>query len=167
MRSTLLPLLLLVPLIPLAAADQVPLTKGDATFLQKAALYNLVETRAATAALERSLTAEEKAYAQEVVRQHTDAGRELSELAKRKNVALDETLPSDYQEELADLGAHGDREFNERYLEQSIARHQQAIRYLESVSEDSHDVDLRNFADQGLIEVRKHLETAKRLEARY
>jgi putative membrane protein len=169
MRLSLTSGLLLLPLaLSLFAAEPVvPLSKSEITFVQKATLYNLAEVRAAEIALRRNLTAQEQAYAQELVRQHTQAYQELASMAKQKGILISEILPSDMQDELTELAAYRDPEFNERFLEERIACHRQALRYLEDVSEDSKDADLRRYADNGLISVRQHLETAQDLEARY
>lgn len=164
--ATILPSLLL-PLSLAAADPDAALAKADIAFIQKAVVYNFVEVQAAQAALLRTLTADEKSYAEELVRQHTQANQELAALARQKRVEITSTLPSDRQEELMDLVKHQGTEFNERFLEDRIDRHQQALRYLEDARDNSADADLRRYADSGTIAVKRHLETAKRLEAKY
>lgn len=166
MRHILFTALLLAPLAAFSA-DPAALTRDDIAFLQNAAIYNATEVRAAEIALARNLTPDERVYAEELKRHHAQANRELAALAKQKNVILSETIPSDRQEELVELGRHQDREFNERFLEERIDCHQRALRHLKDVREDSADADLRRYADSGLITVQQHLETAKRLEATY
>lgn len=167
MRSItrLLPAIMLVPTLTLAAADPA-LSQADVTFIQKATIYNLAEVKAAQLALERDLTIDERMYAQELVRQHTQANEDLAALARRKHVSVSDTIPGEVLEELTDLGVSQGNEFNERFLEDRIAVHQQALHYLGHAS-DSRDPDLRMYAQAGLIAVRHHLDTAKRLEARY
>lgn len=164
--ATILPSLLL-PLSLAAADPDAALAKADIAFIQKAVVYNFVEVQAAQAALLRSLTADEKSYAEELVRQHTQANQELAALARQKRVEIASTLPSDRQEELMDLEKLQGADFNERFLEDRIDRHQQALRYLEDARDNSADADLRQYADSGVIAVKRHLETAKRLEAKY
>lgn len=159
--------LLTIPLSLSAADPATPLAKQDVAFLQKAAVYNLAEVKAAEIALARTLTPDERVYVETLKRQHAQAADELKALAKQKGVAISDALPSDMQEELAELGRYQDAEFNEAFLEERIDCHQRALRYLDDVRSDSADADLRRFAENGQVVVRQHLETARKLEAQY
>jgi putative membrane protein len=175
--------LLLSPSLTLSAADNstarsasdtsatptsaTTLAQADIHFIQKAYLYNKVEIKAAEMALNRNLTAEEKTYTEQLMKEHKEANKELSQLANNKNVSLTETIPNEYQEKINKLGNHNDSDFSEAYLEARIDCHQKAISHLEDISEDSKDVDVRRFAQDGLVAVKGHLDTAKRLEERY
>jgi putative membrane protein len=164
---TLLLGLLLLPLAVSAADREAALAKADVAFIQKAVVYNFIEVQAAQAALRRNLTAEERAYAEELVRQHSQANQELAALARQKRVEIATNLPSDRQEEIIELEGYQGTDFNERFLEERIDRHQQALRYLEDARDHSADADVRTYAGSGMIAVKRHLETAKQLEAKY
>lgn len=101
------------------------------------------------------------------MRQHAQANQELAAMAKQKCIQITEILPSEVQDELVELAAYKGPEFNERFLEERIDCHQKALRYLPGISAGSKDADLRRFSDNSLIRVQQHLETARRLEAKY
>lgn len=165
--TRLLPAVLLAPTLALSAADtDAPLSKTDVTFIQKATIYNLAEVQAAELALTRDLTIDERTYAQQLMDQHKQANRDLATLANRKNVIVSETMPSAVQEKIAELRGYQGNEFNERFLEERIDCHRKALSYLDDARESS-DPDVRMYAQAGLIAVQQHLDTAKRLEARY
>jgi putative membrane protein len=167
MSKILVTLSLLFVVAFCSAADATMLNEDDRTFVQKATVAGMLEIKTAKAALERNLTADERAFAQRVVDDHTAANKELAKIAKDKNYTPPKELTADKLEELNDLQAVKDSDFNESFLEQQIDCHKDAIDLFEDQAEDGTDVDLKNFASKTLPKLKQHLETAKKLEEKY
>lgn len=165
-RRTLLLLALLVPLA-VQAADPVPLHEDDAAFINKATISGLVEIRSSEAALSRKLTADEQAFARQLIADHQKANDELASIAKRKGVTPPTALTADEQEKLAKAGKLKDEDFNEEWLEHQISCHKKAVDLFEDQADDGKDADLKAFAVKHLPTLKGHLETAKKLEAKY
>ena len=119
------------------------------------------------AALKRTLTADEKSFTQQLITDHTKVNSELAAIAKRKGVSLLSSVPAEEQEKLTKMSAVKDKDFNETYLEHQISCHKKAIDLFEDQAEDGKDPDLKEFASKTLPNLKMHLETAKRLEAKY
>lgn len=167
LRHLLLLITMLAPLGFLQAADPAVLHEDDLTFIKKATTSGMIEIKSAEAALKRNLTAEEQAFARQLVTDHGKANDELASIAKRKGAAAPVGLTADDQEKLAKMAEIKDKDFNEEFLEHQISCHKKAIDLFEDEAEDGKDADLKAFAIKTLPTLKAHLETAKRLEAKY
>ncbi|HEX3133584.1 MAG TPA: DUF4142 domain-containing protein [Planctomycetota bacterium] len=167
LRRLLLLLALVVPFAALQAADTVPLTKDDTEFANKATIGGLTEIQSAETALKRNLTAEEQSFAKELIADHKKANDELAAIAKAKNTTLPTGLNVKEQQKLAKIGEVKDKDFNAKFLEHQITCHKKAIDLFKDEADDGKDADLKAFAIKMLPHLKEHLETAKRLEAKY
>lgn len=149
------------------AADPAVLHEDDLEFVKRATISGMLEVRANEAALKRTLTAEEQAFAKQLISDHQKANDELASIAKRKGVTVPTALPADEQEKLTEMAEIKDKDFNEEFLEHQISCHKESIDLFEDQAEDGKDADLRAFAAKTLPTLKGHLETAKRLEAKY
>lgn len=167
LRRLLLIITFILPFSLLQAADPAVLHEDDVAFVKKATTGSLIEIRSAEAALTRTLTAEEQSFAKQLIADHGKANDELASIAKRKGVTPPSGLTADEQEKVAKLSEVKDKDFNEEFLEHQISCHKKAIDLYEDQAEDGKDADLRAFAIKTLPHLKAHLETAKRLEAKY
>jgi putative membrane protein len=168
MRTFLAIIALAATITFMPAADPAALHENDIAFAKKAAVGGLLEVRSSEAALKRTtLTAEEQAFARQLIADHGKANDELAAIAKRKGIAVPTELGSEEQEKLAKAAEIKDKDFNEEYLEHQISCHKKTIDLFEDQAEDGKDSDLKAFASKHLPTLKAHLETAKRLEAKY
>lgn len=149
------------------AADPAALHEDDLEFIKRASISGMLEVHANEAALKRTLTAEEQAFAKRLINDHQKANEELASIAKRKGVTLPTVLPEDDQEKLIELAGIKDKDFNEEFLEHEISCHKKSIDLFEEQAEDGKDTELRAFAVKMLPTLKGHLQTAKRLEDKY
>jgi putative membrane protein len=159
--------LLLMPCLLVQAADQTSLHEDDVTFIHRATECNLMEIQSSQAALKRTLSAEEKQFAQTLIDDHTKANRELAALAQRKGVTPPSELPAKVQKHLAEMSEVKDADFAEEYLEDQISAHKKAIDLFEDQIDDGKDADLKAYATTHLPHLKMHLETAKKLEDKH
>lgn len=168
LRRLFVLLALLVPLTALQAVDPVPWNEDDAEFAKKATIGGLIEIQSAESALKRTtLTAEEQSFAKQLISDHKKANDELAALAKARGATLPTGLGADEQEKLAKMSEIKDKDFNEEFLEHQISCHKKAIDLFEDQADDGKDPELKAFAVKTLPRLKGHLETAKRLEAKY
>ena len=168
MRPLFILYTLMVPLGFMHAADSVPLAEKDAQFVKKATIGGLIEIQSAETATKRTtLTTEEQAFAKQLISEHKTANNELATIAKSKGTPLSDGLPADEQKKLMKMAEVKDKNFNEEFLEQQIACHKKAISLFEEEAENGKDADVKAFAVKMLPQLKEHLETAKRLEAKY
>ena len=167
LRRIFLLLALVIPFSATHAVDSVPLKKGDIEFANQATIGGLMEIQSAENALKRNLTAEEQTFVKQLIADHTKANDELATIAKTKSVTLPISLGADEQERLTKMSGIKDKDFNEEFLEHQITCHKKAIDLFEDEVNDGKDAELKAFAVKTLPHLKAHLETAKRLEAKY
>ena len=167
LRTLFVILTLMVPLMAMQAADSTPLTEKEAEFAKKATIGGLTEIQSVESASKRNLTAEEQAFAKQLITDHRKANDELAAIVKTKGITLPESLSADEQKKLAKMAEIKDKNFNEEFLEHQIDCHKKAISLFEDEAEDGKDADLKAFAVKTLPQLKEHLATAKRLEAKY
>jgi putative membrane protein len=167
LRRFFMLLVLALPFTLAQAADPVALHEDDITFVKRATLAGMMEVRACEAALKRNLTAEEQAFAKQLINDHQKANDELASIAKRKGLTPPSGLTADEEEKLSKMAGIKDKDFNEEFLEHQISCHKKSIDLFEDQAEDGKDADLKAFAAKHVPTLKAHLETAKRLEDKY
>jgi putative membrane protein len=138
------------------------LTRGDRRFLEKAADRGLKELRVAQLAAEKSGDPRVRSFAQELVSDHEKANGELSALAARKGVALDQHDQSDrHYNKLADKAG---ADFDKGFVDHMLDDHDDDIEMYEKAARKSDDADVAAFASKQLPILQKHKSTTLELE---
>lgn len=163
---------LLAPFAAGAAEPMKPSTAGkllidDDTkeFFDAAASANLLEVEASRLALQRAQDPEIKAFAQQMVTDHTKASEELKTLAQKKGVTLPTKMMDRHQaiyDELKDEKTA--KEFEEAYREAMVASHKEAVTLFDEVAEDNKDAEVKTFAAKMLPKLQSHGGKAKELQ---
>lgn len=136
---------------------------GDRRFVTKAAEAGMTEVQLAQLAATQASNTEVRNYAQKLVEDHSMVNSELTTLASRKNVEIDQDDDKDRAyKRLADkTGSEFDREF----VEHMIDEHEKDIKMFEKAAEDAKDPDVRAFASKHVGHLREHLQRAESLRA--
>lgn len=146
---------------------QSMLSASDQTFLENAAQGNQAEIQGSKMALEKSNSAEVRAFAQTMIKDHTAANEKLMALATRKGYNAP-TAPSMMQAtELKGLNLFSGNAFDKAYVDRiGIAAHESTIKQFETAAQGANDPDIRAFAQGLLPSLRHHLEMAQLLNQR-
>ncbi len=145
-----------------AAAD---LDKSDAEFMQKAALSGMMEIEASQLAKSAAQSPNVKAYAEQMIRDHTAVAKLQNELALQKDIVLPKTLSPDVTARIDQLRDLQGEAFDRTYIQQfGVAAHEEAVGLFEYASRSSVDVDIKAFAAQTLPALRGHLQMAQTLQ---
>ena len=135
----------------------------DHFFLMQAAHTNEAEIDLARIALQRASDPEVRDYAQMMIDHHTEANRDVMQIAQRKGI----DLPTRPMQARRMHTTHFDRlsgsAFDREYVGMMIANHAKAVALFEFKADYATDRDIRNFAQQGLPMLREHLQQAKDL----
>jgi len=130
---------------------------ADMQWLRDADTAGNAEVAAADLALAKAQRADVKQFAQMMKDAHTQANRELADLATKKNVALPAKKPSDHG-----LDDKSGADFDTAYLKQQVTAHEKAEKLFEKGTKSS-DADIRAWAEKTLPVVREHLTEARKL----
>jgi len=160
--------LLMVTLVVVAQA-QLPATPRDVgevspstrQFMQDAATGGTAEVTLGRMAANKAASAQVRAFAERMVKDHGAANDELMELAKKKGVSLSTQLDPKHQAVVDRLGKLSAPELDREYMQAMVDDHQADVAKFEREAKGGRDADVKAFAERTLPTLRRHLELAQ------
>ncbi len=143
---------------PQAAA---PADKKDADFAVEAANGGMAEVAMGQVAATNAASQRVKDFGAMMVKDHSEAGDKLKQLAQQKNITLPSALADKEQKMLADLQKKKGKDFDKAYMNMMLDDHKDDIKEFQKASTDCKDSDLKNFAATTLPVLQKHLDSVK------
>lgn len=142
------------------------LARADAAFLKQAAQNGHAEVQGSKLALDKGTHAQVKAFAQQMVDDHTKVAQELSALASNKGVDLP-SEPSLAQKAKLKLLAQRDGEGFDRHYAESVgvSAHEDTVKLFKKAAAEAKDADVKAFATKTLPTLEQHLQHARDLKA--
>lgn len=153
---------LAAPAVP--AANPVTGTVATATFLERAALSDILETQAGQLALARTRHPQIRAYAQAMVDHHQASSarlRALPEAAGRLPSGLDARATA----RMSRLQGLRGAEFDRQYVQDQVDAHRETLEAYEGYGRTGDVPAVKAFAEQGTPAIREHLRMAEALQA--
>lgn len=150
-------------------AATVPTPADEAAapdFVTKAAASNMFEIQAAQLAVNRSNDDQVKAFAQQMIDDHTKAGNDLQAAIAQsgQNLTMPTALPQDMQDKLNDLQQASAEDFNRAYVTGQVDAHQATLDLLKRYAEDGDVPALKTFAANTGAVVQQHYDKAKAMQ---
>jgi putative membrane protein len=139
-------------------------------FVDSAAAGGIAEVETSRLALEKSSSADIKAFANMMITDHSKANDELAALAKKNDIEVPDstTLVKQAKEKILDLR---DESFDAAYANNQVKAHEDTIELFKKEANTVTDdrtkgaTDLKGFAQKMLPALKKHLDMAKKLQA--
>jgi putative membrane protein len=139
-------------------------------FVDNAAAGGISEIETSRLALEKSQSADIKAFANMMITDHSKANDELAAIAKKNDIKVPDstTLTNQAKEKILDMR---DQSFDAAYANNQVKAHEQTIELFKkeanTVTDDKTKgaVELKGFAQKMLPGLEKHLDMAKKLQA--
>ncbi|WP_219097241.1 DUF4142 domain-containing protein [Pseudomonas sp. UMAB-40] len=139
-------------------------------FVDNAAAGGIAEIETSRLALEKSSSADIKAFANMMITDHSKANDELAALAKKNDIEVPDetTLVKQAKEKILDMR---DESFDAAYADNQVKAHEDTIKLFEKQANTVTDdkvkgaTELKGFAQKMLPALEKHLEMAKKLQA--
>jgi putative membrane protein len=151
------------------AQGQMSATQGrmaaqgpDNVFVTKAASSNMFEIESSKVALQKAKNAEVKSFAQQMITDHTKAGKDMMAVAPDAPKAMDAAhmaMVKDLQEASAD-------KFDAEYVDAQVKAHDEAVALFTKYADDAQDPKLKAFAAEKLPVLKQHQEHVKALNAK-
>ena len=148
--------------VPMPAPAVAGTGTQDQNFILQASENGGFEVASARLAVERARRPAVRAYAQRLLDAHTARTERLVALAGQKGVSVPGGLEPVQERAFADL-RDNTRNFDQAFVAAQIESHQRAITTFQAEADNGRDPDVRNFAQQGLPDLRSHLAMAQRL----
>lgn len=136
-------------------------------FVRKATEAGQFEITSSELAQDKSKRADVKAFAVQMISDHTAAAKKLDQIAAEAKVTLKEKgvgEKTDYTDDLEDLQEAED--FDNEYIDKQVEAHEDAVMLFDSYAKDGDDTKLKQFASETLPTLKAHLEHAKQLQGR-
>ncbi|MFC4210757.1 DUF4142 domain-containing protein [Pedobacter lithocola] len=145
-----------------AESTETSLDDDGNNFLKKAAVGGIMEVEAAKIALKNASNADVKAFAQQMLTDHTKANTELKELAIAKKVITPDALPAEDQIHLDEMKKMTGSNFDKHYVDMMITDHEKTVKLFE-LGKQNKDSDLKKWASSTLTVIEGHTVKAKEL----
>jgi putative membrane protein len=146
---------------PMSSSSTADLSKGDKTFISKAASAGMAEVQEAQLAQQKSQDPKVKEFAQKMITDHTSNNQQLKTLAQQKGVDVPAELASKDQKEVDKLSKLDGTSFDKAYLRGQVKGHETMLKLLQKEASSGKDADLKSFAQQTIPVVQDHLSMAK------
>jgi len=150
-----------------ASAGKSTLSKSDQKIMHDIAQANLAEIETGKIALSQSKNDQVRSFAQKMIDDHTQAQKELEQLAQSKNVTLPTEPDSKHQAEAKKLSALEGDKFDKQYISQGgLSDHRSTHRVLEHAQTQATDPDLKALVAKMTPIVGQHLTMAQDMQSK-
>ena len=144
------------------------IAKADRKMMNDMAQANLAEIQAGKLAADKAQDQDVKQFAQKMVEEHTQAQKELEQLAQTKGVTLPASPDSKHQAMMKNLSALSGEKFDREYMSRGgVADHKATRDLLKRVEDRAKDADLKALAGKALAAVEEHLHVAQDLHSEH
>lgn len=148
-----------------AVAADSKLNRSDESFLRQAAENGHAELEGSKLALKNAADPKVKAFAQQMVDEHTKAGNALKSLADAKGVKVPDEPSLAQKASLKVLASHEGAKFDKNYAESiGVKAHEDTVKLFKKAAADAKDADVKAFATKTLPTLEHHLQMAKDLQ---
>jgi putative membrane protein len=141
-----------------AQESSVPL--GDEVFAMKAYCEGMAEVAKSKLACERATQPAIKAFAEHMVRDHTEYNNKLAEAAQKKGIMLPTGLSPIHAIAIAKMARMSGSDFDKTYLMAQKCAHVEAIKLFEHESCKGEDSELKEMATQAIPKLHEHAKEA-------
>jgi len=142
----------------------IAVNEDDSKFLVFAADAGMTEVQAAELAKGHTISDKTKAFADDMIKDHTAAANDVKALAATKNVTLPSTISDDHQKAIKDLTEKKPADFEKAYLNMMVDDHQKVVDKFKDASDKCKDPDVKALATKLLPTLQAHLDHAKMLK---
>jgi putative membrane protein len=134
-------------------------------FIKTANEGSLTEIKAATVAQSKSQNPRVINFAKMMIADHTAAGKELQQLADKKDVVHnDNVISKEHQQMISEIGKLNGAEFDKAYMGMMVTDHVKTIEGFKSVTRNTSKA-LNDYAEKTLPKLMMHLDSAKAINA--
>jgi putative membrane protein len=135
----------------------------EATFMKNAAIGGMMEVEAGKIA-QKSTNPKVKAFATQMVTDHSKANAELKAIAANKQILLPAEFPADKKAHMDAMKKMTGADFDKHYIDMMVTDHDKTIKLFKTGA-DSRTKDVRDFANKTIPVITGHFEKAKALQA--
>jgi putative membrane protein len=141
--------------------------KDDADFVVDLAVLNMEEIRLGKLAQSQGTSKEVKELGKKMEEAHSKSLEELKKLAKDKSITIPDSLSDNPNNDYTSLQNKSGNDFEKSFCDILTDKHKKAIAKCEKASSDAEDIDVKNWANKTLPELRAHLDQSLNCYEKY
>ncbi|PJJ84415.1 DUF4142 domain-containing protein [Mucilaginibacter auburnensis] len=145
-------------------STETDVDKSGMLFVENGIKGGLAEITAAQLAKNSSDNPKVIAFADMIITDHDSIGKELKQLAKDKDVVVNNTLSAEQQEMINQLKAKKGPGFDAAYADMMVMDHDKTVKMFENETHNQ-TAAVQKVAEDALPKLKKHLQAAKDLQA--
>src|SRR5262245_57350611 len=130
------------PATPKSASEPAD-AKADKDFIVKAAQGGMAEVELGKLAAEKATNDQVKKFAQRMVDDHGKAGKELKEIADRKNISLPSEMDSKERALKDRLSKLSGDAFDRAYMQEMVSDHQKVLKEFQAEAKSGRDAETK------------------------
>lgn len=142
--------------------DRASSSTGGNEFLAQALQDSLAEVELCEMALQKTSNDEVKKFAQRMIDEHSRMGREIEQLAGRKNISLPTDVSDEDRAALDRLSKLDGPGFDRQFIEHNVQEHEKDIKVFRHYAEQEQDPELKAMAGKGEQMLSQHLIIARK-----
>lgn len=147
-----------------SAGSTIMLSKADADFVVDAVSGEMMEVELGKVAQTHSARPDVKSLGNMMVTDGREGVKELKRLAERRHVVLPDSISVRQQEEIKKLRKKKGDDFDQAYVRLVAEHHREDVEEFGKQASDGTDSLTRVFASKSLQMLRRHLDSANKLE---
>jgi putative membrane protein len=151
-----------------AQAQMTPtLSTTDANFINTVGAGGHAEVEFGQVAQSQATRSDVRAFAAQMVSDHTTAGNELATLAQNKQMTPPAEMDLNHKAKLDQLKNTYGSEFDRVYIQGQVEDHTAVVNAFQNEISNGSDADVKAFAQKHLPTIQHHLEMARQLQSQF
>jgi putative membrane protein len=149
-----------------ASSSSSTSANADQDFIANAAKGNRAEVTLGKMVASKTKDPSVRQFAQQMVKDHTTALNELTQLAQSKNITLPEGLPDDATALQSKLSSASGKALDKDYMDSMVDDHKKDVSEFQDASQNAKDPDVKQWAAKTLPTLQAHLQKAEQIDAK-
>jgi putative membrane protein len=149
-----------------ASSSSSTSANGDQDFIANAAKGNRAEVTLGKMVASKTKDPSVRQFAQQMVKDHSTALNELTQLAQSKNITLPEGLPDDATALQSKLSSATGKALDKDYMDSMVDDHKKDVSEFQDASQNAKDPDVKQWAAKTLPTLQAHLQKAEQIDAK-
>jgi putative membrane protein len=149
-----------------ASSSSSASANADQDFIANAAKGNRAEVTLGKMVESKTKDPSVRQFAQQMVKDHTTALNELTQLAQSKNITLPEGLPDDATALQSKLSSATGKALDKDYMDSMVDDHKKDVSEFQDASQNAKDPDVKQWAAKTLPTLQAHLQKAEQIAAK-
>jgi putative membrane protein len=149
-----------------ASSSSSTSANADQDFIANAAKGNRAEVTLGKMVASKTKDPSVRQFAQQMVKDHSTALNELTQLAQSKNITLPEGLPDDATALQSKLSSATGKSLDKDYMDGMVDDHKKDVSEFQDASQNAKDPDVKQWAAKTLPTLQAHLQKAEQIDAK-